>query len=113
MSKSINPIGVLGISPDNSNLTMEDGQPLWPPGSLVHLKTAAYLALTEDVLQQVVFGSSSDANGQPGKRPRLDSVLGRSKTAATATAVVVKPGLSAGVLPSGSSGGRGGNWGSK
>ena len=35
---TINPCSVLGIDSENEDLTMEDGQLLWPPGSLVHLK---------------------------------------------------------------------------
>ena len=54
-------------------------QPLWPPGSPVHLKAAAYLALVEDILQQVIFVSNSDTRGQAAKRPRLDSIAVREK----------------------------------
>ena len=47
---------------------LEDGQPLWPPDSPVHLKAVDYLVLAEEIVQQDVFGSSSDDIGQPGKR---------------------------------------------
>ncbi len=80
----INPCSILNITAENEDLTMEDGQPLWPPGSPVHLRASAYLALAEDILQQVIFGSTSDTSGQAAKRQRLDSVVVREKKAVTA-----------------------------
>ena len=95
----INPGAVINLDTENEDLIMEDGQPLWPPGSPVHLRAAAYLALAEDILQQVIFGSNSEASGQAAKRPRLDSIVVREKKAVAATVSTVRPGWSAGILP--------------
>ena len=113
----VSPISVQGMCGDNSDLCMEDGQPLWPPGSPVHLKAAAYLKIAEEIVQQMVFGSSSDDNASQAKRPQLDSVIVRTKSAVVPAASTVKPGWSAGFLPpGGGSGWRGrgrNNWGAK
>ncbi len=55
----VNPLEVLNIAAENTSLVMENRQPIWPPGSPVHLSWAAYQALAEEILQQVVFSSGS------------------------------------------------------
>ncbi len=72
----------------------------------VHLKAAAYIKLVKEIVQQVVFGMTNDDSGPQVKRPRLDSVIVRAKSAVPPTASSVRPGWSAGFLPSGS----GGRW---
>ncbi len=106
----VNPLEVLNISAEN-------GQSIWPPGSPVHLRGAAYQALAEEIPQLTVFSGSEDT--QQSKRLRLDSVVVRPKAVAVMPPPPITPGWSSGTLRGGSAyrgqwrGKRGGRGGQK
>ncbi len=86
----VNPLEVLNIAADNASLVLENGQPIWPPGSPVHLSGAAYQALAEEILQQVVISGSEDT--QQSKRLCLDSMVVRPKAEAVLPPPQINPG---------------------